>query len=259
MKVLVHAYCRSSYQLVKHLLDRGLQDELEIVPLNPENPVFLRRVVPSVPALVIGRSIVAIDPLEPEFVESVLLGRDLRTYVPVDEGEIVERFVKSAKFSSYVMLHTLLGGLNLEDVVDTEFARAAVRTYFTGLSDAYVRNALLARSSEVGEELSKSSVKSTAHSFLRDMWVAFGGIRREFISYKVLKLWFTAKISQGVAYTPIQGLGVDEKIGSILKYLEENYDAISKSIEAYVSILTSDREVYRILTQGNKPALTHTT
>ncbi|MCX8209171.1 MAG: hypothetical protein N3G79_05990 [Sulfolobales archaeon] len=256
MKVLVHAYCRSSYQLVRYLLDRGLQDELEIVPLNPESLVFLRRVVPSVPALAIGKSIVAVDPLEPEFVESLLLGRDLRAYVPVDEGEIVERFVKSAKSSSYVMLHALLGGLNLEDVVDTEFARAAVRTYFTGLSDEYVRRALLARSSEVGEELSKSSVRSAAHSFLRDTWVAFGSVRREFVSYEVLKLWLTAKISQGVAYLPTQSLEVSEKIGRVLRYLEENYDAIAKSVEAYASLLSSDREVRRVLTQGSKPAST---
>lgn len=251
LKLLVHAYCPSSFEVVKHLVDKDLYGMLEIVPLNPGNPVFLQRVVPSVPALAIGEKIVALDPLEPGFVESVLVGGDIRSYVPVLEHELVDRFIRSARSSSYVMLHVLLGGLSIRRLITTEFTDMAVRTYFSGLRRDYVRKAVLDKEREIEEVLAEASLKSVAYSFLRDVTVLSGNRVGDFVDYGTLRIWFAAKLSQGVAYTPVRELVNEDAIQRLLEYLERNYGIILGSLERYLAKLSSDSEVYRLLTRGN--------
>lgn len=252
LTLLVHAYCPSSYAVVKYLVDKGLHDMLEIVPLNPGNRVSLLRVVPSVPALMDYGRIVAIDPLEPEFIEAILLEKDLRSYVPVKEHEIAERFVKSARSSGYIMLYTLLGGLSLEELVSSEFADMATRTYFSGLSRGYIRGVIISRTETIERELAEASVRSVAYSFLRDVLVSIGGsdIGR-FVNYEVLKLWSTAKLSQGISNTPLRESSADSRIQKVLEYLGEHYGEILKSVENFLAKLSSDTEVYMLLSRGN--------
>ncbi len=254
LKLLVHAYCPSSYEVVRHLVDRGLHGALEIVPLNPGNPTLLRTVVPSVPSLALGGRVVAVDPLEPEFVEALLLSRSLREYVPAAEHEVVERFVRSAKSSGYIMLHVLLGGMRLADVLSTDFVEMAARTYFSGLDGDYVKRAITSRAEDVERELAESSVKSVAYSFLRDVVASLGGGVRGLVNREVLRLWSTAKLSQGVAYTPVDESTVESGVKRVLEYLEEHYDNILASVEKFLSRLESDAEVYELLVKGNRPA-----
>lgn len=253
LKLLVHAYCQSSYKVVKYLVEKGLHSMIEIVPLNPGNPMSLTRVVPSVPALAYDDRMVAVDPIEPEFIEAILLGKDLRRYVPVAEHEVVERFVNSARSSSYVMLHMLLGGLSFGELVSSEFTEMAARTYFSGLSGDYVRGVLMRRSEAVEAELAAASIRSAAYSFLRDVVVSTKGSAQRLVDYEVLRLWATAKLSHGVSYIPLRGSPLDDRVKKLLDYVSEHYDKISKSIEDFLGRLSSDAEVYTILTSGTRP------
>ncbi len=252
LKLLVHAHCPSSYRVVKYLSERGLHRMLEIVPLNPGSPVFLETAVPSVPSLMIGGRVVAVDPLEPEFVEALLLGKSVREYVPVEEREVVERFVRSAKSSSYLMLHVLFGGLGLADLLATDFAEVAARAYFSGLSGDYIRRALLSRAGEVERELREHSVKSAAYGFLRDALLYSGLRAKEGVDRGALGLWVAAKLSQGVAYAPVDGSTLEKGVGKVLEYLEEHFDEILGPIENFLSKLKSDVRVYELLARGSR-------
>lgn len=251
LRLLVHAYCPSSYALVRYLFDKGLHDKLEIIPLNPGNPVSLLRLVPSVPALASDGRIVAVDPLEPEFIGALLLNKNIRNYVPISEHEVIERFTRSAKSSGYIMLHVLLGGLSLDDLVSSEFTDMATRTYFSGLSRDYIRSVLLSRAEAIERELLESSVKSVAYSFIRDVLVSTDVDLEKLVDYRVLKLWSTAKLSQGIVYTPLRELFLNSNIRKVLEYIQEHYDRLVKSFENFIAKLSSDTEVYRLLSEGN--------
>ncbi|MEM2208272.1 MAG: hypothetical protein QXG17_06240 [Sulfolobales archaeon] len=251
LKLLVHAYCPSSYALVRYLVDKGIHNMLEIVPLNPGSPASLSKVIPSVPALVVDSKVVAVDPIEPEFVKALLFNENIRSFVPVLEHEIVERFVKSVKSSSYVVLHVLLGGLSLGDLITSEFTDAATRTYFSGLSKDYARSVLLSRAEGIAGELLESSIRSVAYSFLRDAVISAKTEVDRFIDYEVLKLWSTAKISQGIVFTPLRELSQDGNLQRVMDYLRENYRGLLKSLDNFFSKLASDTEVYELLSKGN--------
>lgn len=254
-KLYVHAYCPSSYRVVKHLIDRGLIGELEILPLNPDSNILLTTPTPSVPALSVGNQIVAVDPLEPLFVENLITGNSIREFVPFSDVEIVERFVSSVKASSYLMTYLALGGLSVESLLSTSFPEVAARVYFSGLSGSYVREVILAGRDRVVEALAGSYARSVAYSYVRDVMVSIGSAPKDILNIKYLKLWLTAKLSQGMAFTPLAEEHLKQaevRLRDVLTYLHEKYDVLVGYFEKYLSELHSDPEVHRLLTKGNK-------
>lgn len=255
LKLYVHAYCPSSYRVVKHLVDRGLIEKLEILPLNPDSNLFLTTHIPSVPALSVGDQVVAVDPLEPLFIENLVTGGSIREFVPFSDVEIVERFIDSVKASSYLMTYLALGGLNIESLLSTSFPEVATRVYFSGLSGSYVRKVISANKDKIVEALAGSYTRSVAYSYVRDVMVSIGAVPKDILDIKYLKLWLTAKLSQGIAFTPIAEEHIkhaEARLKNVLTYLHEKYDALVGYFEKYLSELRSDSEVRRLLIKGNK-------
>jgi len=254
-KLYVHAYCPSSYRVVKHLADKGLVEKFELIPLNPDNPVFLATSIPSVPALAIGGRLVAVDPLEPQFVEGLATGGSIREFIPLSDVEVVERFINSVKASSYLMIHLALGGLSIEEVLSTNFPEVAARVYFSGLSGSYVREVILSRMGTLAEALASSYLRSVAYSYVRDVAISSGTLSRDLLDLKYLKLWLTAKLSQGIAFTPLMEGHLEQaevRLREVLAYLLEKYEVIAGYFEKYITELRSNPELYKLLTKGNR-------
>lgn len=226
--------------------------EIEIIPLNPESPVFLTTPVPSIPSLVAEGRVVAVDPLEPEFIESLLTGNPIQRFVPTTREEIIERFAASVKSSGLLAIHMVLGGLKLEDLVTTDFPEVAARTYFSKLPGNSVREAVLSERNRIEEELKGSLIRSVAFSYVRDLWVSAGRGARRLLNMESLRLWAVAKLSHGLAYTPLSAEPLEGQLVKLLEHVENSFERIVDRIESYVRELLSDREVYELLLRGSR-------
>ena len=247
--LLVHPYCPSSFRVVKYVLERGLTHLVKIVPVTSRSPLRLGVVVPSVPAIAVAGRVVAVDPLEPEFVEEVALGRVSRRFLPVEPTEVLDRFSRSLKASSFLMCSTYLGGLMVSDVVETEFADAATRTYFTKLDSSYVRGVLKEHLEELEGAIAESGAKAVAYSYVRDLVVSVGSRLREYVTLENLRLWAVAKLSQGMAFYPLELSA--ERLREVLNYLQENLENLAGRVEEYLRTLEAEPEVRKALTEGS--------
>jgi len=247
--LLVHPYCPSSFRVVKYVLERGLTHLIRVVPATSGSPLRLRVVIPSVPAIAVAGRVVAVDPLEPEFVEEVALGRVSRRFLPVEPTEILDRFSRSLKASSLLMCSTYLGGLRVSDVVETEFAEAATRTYFTKLDGGYVRGVLREHLEELERVVTESGARAVAYSYVRDLVVSVGGRLRGYVTLENLRLWAVAKLSQGMAFYPLELSA--ERLGEVLNYLQENLEDLVGRVEEYLRNLEAEPEVRKALAEGS--------
>ena len=247
--LFVHPYCPSSFRVVKYVLERGLTHLVKIVPVTSRSPLRLRVVVPSVPAVAVAGRVVAVDPLEPEFVEEVALGRVSRRFLPVEPTEILDRFSRSLKASSLLMCSTYLGGLRVADVIETEFTDAATRTYFTELDSSYVRGVLKEHLEELEGAITESGARAVAYSYVRDLVVSVGNRLREYVTPENLRLWAVAKLSQGLAFYPLELSA--ERLREVLNYLQENLENLAGRVEEYLRTLEAEPEVRKALTEGS--------
>jgi len=245
----------SSYRVVKYLLERDVLDKITVVPLINGIPLSLERVIPSVPALEVNGKIAAIDPVEPEFIESVINDLDISRYIPLDNEQIIKRFIDSILASSYLAIQIYFSEMSLNDVIDTSFTEYALRTYFSRLDLNRIRETLLNKMNYIQDTVSKVIPRIVAINYLRDMYIARGGKidRSEFFDESKLMLWSIAKSSMGRTFTPLIDYTMEniEKYRVILSILKEKFNEYYTKIVNEYSRIKSDEQVYKILVYGH--------
>jgi len=202
----LHPTCSSSARVFARLKEEGLLGRVRIISLEPGSAALIDELVPSVPAIRVGNELVAVDPLEPEFVAAIVKGDndEIARYVPHSVGEAVERFSKSFIYSSYLMVLEYVGGGALEQAIKGSFARAAVRARYMegGLADEVLRS-LPGRVDEVREAVGEYLERVVAYSYLREALMVFGGGGyTEALNPRTALLWLQAKASIGRAHLP---------------------------------------------------------
>jgi len=97
VRLYIHKLCPSSHHVVRYLVSKNLLSRVNIVGTSQNMTAVLRAGIVSVPALKVESELAAIDPLEPEFVEAILLRNEsrVRDFVPKSAGEAVEKFRNS--------------------------------------------------------------------------------------------------------------------------------------------------------------------
>ena len=251
----VHPYCISSYKVVRYLLERDALDKITVVSLISGNPLSLEKIIPSVPALEVNGKIVAIDPLEPEFVKNIINGLDVSVYVPLNDEQIIKRFIDSVLASSYIAIQIYFGGMTVNDIIHTSFIEYALRTYFSKLDLNRVRKVLLNRINYIHDTILKVIPRIVAINYLRDLSITRGGKidKSEAFDERKLMLWSIAKNSMGRSFTPL----LDHTMKNIEKYYvildilkEKFYEYYTKIINEY-SRIRSDEQIYKILIHGH--------
>ncbi len=200
----LHPTCSSSASVFYRLKDERLLSRVKIVALDPGHSVLVDALIPSVPALEVGGELVAVDPLEPEFVAAVLRDdrESLRAYVPRNSGEAVERFARSFIYSSYLMTLEYLSGNALEAALRSSFARASIRARFMGAEDSRRLVTSLSKGiEEVRSRVSEYLERVVAYTFLREALMVFGedGYVKALNPGTAL-LWLQSKASIGRAH-----------------------------------------------------------
>jgi len=250
----VHPYSISSYHVVDHLLNKGLLNKLTIIPLTSNNIVSIEKVIPGIPALEVNGKIVAIDPLEPQFVEGVIRGLDISDYIPESDEKIIKRFVDSVRASSYVSIKIYFGGLMIEHLINSSFTEYALRTYYSKKDIVYIRKLLMENIESIKELIDKTIPKIVAINYLRDLVVSRSGKidKGEALDLGKLMLWSIAKNSMGRAFIPLYEYisGIRDRYYVILDILKEKFNEYYTRIINEYSRIRSNEEVYKILTRG---------
>jgi len=83
--------------------------------------------------------------LEPEFVESIVNDLNISRYIPLNNDQIIKRFIDSILASSYLAIQIYFGGMSLNDIIHTSLTEYALRTYFSKLDLNRIRETLLNR------------------------------------------------------------------------------------------------------------------
>lgn len=83
--------------------------------------------------------------MEPEFVESIVNDLNISRYIPLNNDQIIKRFIDSILASSYLAIQIYFGGMSLNDIIHTSFTEHALRTYFSKLDLNRIRETLLNR------------------------------------------------------------------------------------------------------------------
>jgi len=253
--IYVHPYCISSYRVVKYLLEKDILDKITVVSLISGNPLSLERVIPSIPALEVNGIIVAIDPLEPEFVERIVNDLDVSTYIPLNNDQIIKRFIDSVLASSYLAIQIYFGNMSLNDIIYTSFIEYALRTYFSKLDLNRIRETLLNRMDYIQNTILKVIPRIVAINYLRDISITRGGKidKSEVFDERKLMLWSIAKNSMGRSFTPLLDYTMKniEKYYVILGILKEKYNAYYTKIINEYSKIRIDEQIYKILIYGH--------
>ncbi len=166
----------------------------------------LAKMLYSVPALEFRGEIIAIDPLEPEFVEALILGdRERATeYIPRDKDEAIERAKKTIMYSGYLSLLVLLYG-DTRIVWSREFLRRALRSRIVPSNELFVDELLDNPVQE--EEIHDSLLRVALMNYLRSIvWVSDGKVSNEalagFSDPTIIATWMMAYVSIGRALLP---------------------------------------------------------
>jgi len=204
VRLYLHPMCSSSARVFTRLMEEGLLRAIEVVSLDPHHGLLTDTLIPSVPALEIEGKLVAVDPLEPEFLEAVLRndwGR-LGAYVPRDEEEAIDRFIKSFIYSSYLMTLEYLSGEAVQAALRGSFARAAIRAWFMSAERAeQLIGALRGSIFKIKKRVSEYLEKVVAYTFLREILTVFGGDSyTDALNPATVLLWLQAKASIGRAH-----------------------------------------------------------
>ena len=105
---------------------------------------------------------------------------------------------------------------------------------------------------EVYEELegaiAESGARAVAYSYVRDLVVSVGGRLREYVTLENLRLWAVAKLSQRLAFYPVELS--EKRLKEVLNYLHENLENLARRVEEYLGTLEAEPEVRKALTEG---------
>lgn len=253
-KLYVHPYCISSYKVIKYLLKRNILNKLTIVSLVNGDTLFLEKIVPSVPALEINNKIVAIDPLEPEFIGRIISKMDISTYIPLNSEQIIKRFLDSILASSYLVIHLYFGRISLRNIINSSFTEYALRIYFSNLDLKRIKEVLLDRIDYIQSKISDIIPNIVAINYLRDLLIVngFKVNRDEAISIEKIRLWSLAKNSIGRSFTLLLDHVVKNnmKYFTVLDILRRKFDVYYDKIIDEYNMIRGDENVYKILTYG---------
>ena len=122
------------------------------------------------PALEVDSKLVAIDPLEPEFVEAILLDDKPRTegFVPKNIDEAIARFKDSVAASSYASSVILVHG-SLGPLLSHDFIEVVARLKLSRLSTNEVLRAIRVNSAAIYEDVRASALRVVALNYIREL------------------------------------------------------------------------------------------
>lgn len=256
IKLYIHPMCSSSARVYAKLKEEGLLERVDVVSLDPGHDLMIDSLIPSVPALEVSGELVAVDPLEPEFVVAVLRNNrgGLKAYVPQNEGEAVERFAKSFIHSSYLMVLEYYSESALKAALTGSFALASIRAWFMeGSASKRLVTALVNNAEEIRERVNEYLEKAVAYAFLREVLLVFGGDRyANALNPQTALLWLQSKASVGRAHLDpfLAGnrethLRKAERIVEVVKQREERW--VPRLLKEFAELERFAREIKEYL------------
>ena len=238
----VHRTCKSSHKLLGYLREKGLLDKIAIVQVEKLDEA-LAKMLYSVPALEFRGEIIAIDPLEPEFVEALILGdrEKVTEYIPKNRDEAIERAKKTIMYSGYLSLLVLLYG-DTRIVWSREFLKRALRSRIEPSNELFVDDLLDNPVQE--KEIHDALLRVALMNYLRSIvWVLDGKISdADLTRYNdsiIIASWMMTYVSIGRTLLPYPG-----KKEQVMRAAEELSELLSRWGKPYLRrILAEYREL----------------
>lgn len=250
MRLYLHPMCSSSARVFMRLREEGLLGRVKIVSLDPNHSPMVGKLVPSVPALEVRGELVAVDPLEPEFVAAFLRNDwgGLKPYIPSNEAEALERFTRSFIYSSYLMTLEYFSGAALQAVLRGPFARAAIRAWFMGDEESgRLINSLAENADEIRGRIGEYLERVVAYTFLREALMVFGEEGyEEALNPRTALLWLQSKVSLGRVHLDPSIL---DNRGAYLRRAERLVGVVKERAGRWVPRLTKEFEELRPFTE----------
>jgi len=238
----VHRTCKSSHKLLGYLKERRLLDKITVIQVE-ELDKALAKMLYSVPALESHGEIIAVDPLEPEFVEAIIVGdrKKALEYVPRDKDEAFERAEKTIMYSGYLSITVLLHG-DTRIVWTKEFLRRALRSRIEPSNEAFVK--ILLDNPVQEREIHDALLRVALMNYLRSIvWVLNGKVSDvDLTRYNdpvIIASWMMAYVSIGRTLLPYP-----DKRDRVMRIAEELSELLSRWGKPYLRrILAEYREL----------------
>jgi len=197
VKIYIHPTCKSSYTLIKHLYEKQLLPETQLIDAT-RLPV---KAPWSVPWIEANGYPAATDPVSPEEVDALIL--DGRIEPP---SRPVEAFMESILYSGHASAQVLLHQ-SLTPVIDEDYIMAALRAPGDRETVEAAAREIESRREELYWEWKGRIARALSLSFARELaWALGGRVTPETLEDRAdpltISLWITAKASTGRAGLP---------------------------------------------------------
>jgi len=248
MEIYVHPTCLSSYKLIKKLRADGFLEGDNVKIIDTSRAVYesLEKGVISVPYVLNGDEPLAVDPVSPEEVESLIAGRPLDSTVqPMKLQDALENFSRSVMASAFAVSSALLMG-GYEHLAKGKFliASTKIAIYPHDFTLREVREAIETSGPRLFEEKSGLYVRALAYNLVRHAFWAGKGpdLQKEEIAELIM-----AKASLGRVGIPYP-VSVDrELIDSVQSVLKKKGEEYLNRIRSERDTIEGDREYLSFL------------